>query len=54
MHTQTRRFSEGRTLVWIAPSGGRDRPKADGRWSPDPFDPNSVELMRNLLSRSKV
>lgn len=48
-----RQLNEGGMLIWIAPSGGRDRPKADGKWSPDPFDPTAVELMRNLVSRSK-
>lgn len=48
-----RAFAEGGKLVWIAPSGGRDRPKADGTWRPDTFDPTAVELMRNLLSRAK-
>jgi glycerol-3-phosphate O-acyltransferase len=48
-----RALAEGGKLVWIAPSGGRDRPKADGTWAPDTFDPAAVELMRNLLSRSK-
>jgi glycerol-3-phosphate O-acyltransferase len=48
-----RALAAGGCLVWIAPSGGRDRPKADGTWAPDAFDPAAVELMRNLLSRSK-
>ena len=48
-----RALAEGGKLIWIAPSGGRDRPKADGTWRPDTFDPTAVELMRNLLSRSK-
>lgn len=34
-------------------AGGRDRPKDDGTYKPDAFDPASVELMRNLLSRAK-
>ena len=42
----------GGSLVWIAPSGGRDRPKND-LWSPDAFDPTAVELMRNLINRAK-
>jgi glycerol-3-phosphate O-acyltransferase len=49
----SRALNEGGCLVWIAPSGGRDRPRADGTWSPDVFDPAAVELMRNLLSRAK-
>ncbi|KAI8466897.1 MAG: glycerol-3-phosphate acyltransferase [Monoraphidium minutum] len=48
-----RALNEGGKLVWIAPSGGRDRPKADDTWMPDAFDPTAVELMRNLLSRAK-
>jgi hypothetical protein len=43
-----RKMNEGGALIWIAPSGGRDRPKADGKWSPDPFDAAAVDLMRNL------
>eukprot|EP00197_Chlamydomonas_leiostraca_P002655 CAMPEP_0202857142 /NCGR_PEP_ID=MMETSP1391-20130828/193_1 /ASSEMBLY_ACC=CAM_ASM_000867 /TAXON_ID=1034604 /ORGANISM="Chlamydomonas leiostraca, Strain SAG 11-49" /LENGTH=415 /DNA_ID=CAMNT_0049535905 /DNA_START=63 /DNA_END=1310 /DNA_ORIENTATION=+ len=48
-----RALNKGGVLMWIAPSGGRDRPKADGTWSPDPFDPSAVELMRNLATRAK-
>jgi hypothetical protein len=45
--------STGGALVWIAPSGGRDRPDADGKWTPDPFDPTAVELMASLIGRAK-
>ncbi|WIA35877.1 hypothetical protein OEZ86_004260 [Tetradesmus obliquus] len=47
-----RAFNAGGSLVWIAPSGGRDRPK-DDVWSPDAFDATAVELMRNLINRAK-
>eukprot|EP00882_Tetradesmus_deserticola_P007082 GHRQ01007455.1.p1 GENE.GHRQ01007455.1~~GHRQ01007455.1.p1 ORF type:complete len:221 (+),score=105.57 GHRQ01007455.1:655-1317(+) len=47
-----RAFNAGGSLVWIAPSGGRDRPM-DDVWSPDPFDATAVELMRNLINRAK-
>ena len=30
---------QGGLLMWIAPSGGRDRPDAQGRWLPDRSDP---------------
>ena len=43
---------QGGQLIWIAPSGGRDRPKS-GRWTPDPFDPSAVELMRQLGAKAK-
>lgn len=46
-------LSTGGSLVWIAPSGGRDRPDADGKWTPDPFDPAAVELMASLIGRAK-
>lgn len=49
----TRALNQGGCLMWIAPSGGRDRPKADGTWSPDKFDATAVELMRNLVARAK-
>ena len=39
--------------MWVAPSGGRDRPNGDGEWLPAPFDPSAVELMRTLLGKAK-
>ncbi|KXZ42557.1 hypothetical protein GPECTOR_136g640 [Gonium pectorale] len=48
-----RKLNEGGTLIWIAPSGGRDRPNANDEWLPDRFDPSAVELMRNLVQRAK-
>ena len=42
---------QGSQLLWIAPSGGRDRPNAEGVWMPSPFDASSVELMRQLLAQ---
>ena len=42
---------QGGKLIWIAPSGGRDRPK-EGRWTPDAFDPSAVELMRQLGAKA--
>lgn len=51
----TRAMNKGGALIWIAPSGGRDRPKEQegDHYTPDPFDPTAVELMRNLASRAK-
>ena len=47
-------LNEGGKLLWIAPSGGRDRPSAEtGAWSPAPFDPAAVELMRQLTAKAK-
>lgn len=46
-------LNKGGVLMWIAPSGGRDRPKEDGQYLPDVFDAAAVELMRNLVNRAK-
>ncbi len=48
------RAAQGGQLLWIAPSGGRDRPNADGVWMPAPFDAASVELMRQMLSQARL
>ncbi|PSC67442.1 Glycerol-3-phosphate chloroplastic [Micractinium conductrix] len=48
-------LNEGGKLLWIAPSGGRDRtidPVTDD-FMPDPFDPSAVELMRALSAKAK-
>lgn len=37
-------LSEGGKCIYVAPSGGRDRPGADGILEIAPFDPQSVEL----------
>ncbi|XP_010538386.1 PREDICTED: glycerol-3-phosphate acyltransferase, chloroplastic-like [Tarenaya hassleriana] len=43
----------GSQLVWIAPSGGRDRPDSStGEWHPAPFDSSSVDNMRRLVEHS--
>ena len=48
-----RKMNEGGLLIWIAPSGGRDRPDDNGLWRPAPFDPTAVELFRKLVTASK-
>ncbi|XP_054824402.1 glycerol-3-phosphate acyltransferase, chloroplastic-like [Prosopis cineraria] len=43
----------GSQIVWIAPSGGRDRPDPlTGEWLPAPFDSSSVDNMRRLAENS--
>ncbi|KAJ7544623.1 hypothetical protein O6H91_09G086200 [Diphasiastrum complanatum] len=39
-------------LIWIAPSGGRDRPSPTGDWKPAVFDSSAVENMKRLLEHS--
>ncbi|KAL9246959.1 hypothetical protein vseg_020437 [Gypsophila vaccaria] len=45
----------GSQVIWIAPSGGRDRPDPlTNEWVPAPFDDSSVDNMRRLVERTGV
>ncbi|KAH7514894.1 hypothetical protein FEM48_Zijuj11G0138700 [Ziziphus jujuba var. spinosa] len=45
----------GSQLIWIAPSGGRDRPDpVTEEWHPAPFDASSVDNMRRLAEHAGV
>ena len=46
-------LNEGGNLIWIAPSGGRDRPDDQGNWKPSTFDETTVALMYRLGSSAK-
>jgi glycerol-3-phosphate O-acyltransferase len=37
-------LSEGGKCIYVAPSGGRDRPNAQGKLEVAPFDPQNIEL----------
>lgn len=37
-------LDEGGKCIYVAPSGGRDRPNALGEFEPDIFDPQSIDL----------
>ena len=47
-----RLLNKGGMLIWIAPAGGRDRRQADGTLCPDKFDPQAIEMMRKLGTKS--
>ncbi|CAM6094517.1 unnamed protein product [Calypogeia fissa] len=48
-------LKKGGQLIWIAPSGGRDRPDpVTDDWVPAAFDATSVENMRRLLGHMPV
>ncbi|KAL2237808.1 glycerol-3-phosphate acyltransferase, chloroplastic [Sesamum indicum] len=45
----------GSKVIWIAPSGGRDRPDpVTKEWYPAPFDASSVDNMRRLVEHAGV
>ncbi|MDB2613971.1 1-acyl-sn-glycerol-3-phosphate acyltransferase [Chlamydiales bacterium] len=43
-------LDEGGHIIYVAPSGGRDRKNPDGTITPALFDPNSIEMF-HLMSR---
>lgn len=48
-------LKSGSQIIWIAPSGGRDRPNPEtGEWFPAPFDASSLDNMRRLAEHSGV
>ncbi|KAJ0769314.1 Glycerol-3-phosphate acyltransferase [Helianthus annuus] len=45
----------GSKIIWIAPSGGRDRPDpVTNQWFPAPFDASSLDNMRRLVDHAGV
>ncbi|KAK9928048.1 hypothetical protein M0R45_025202 [Rubus argutus] len=43
----------GSQIIWIAPSGGRDRPDpVTGEWYPAPFDASALDNLRRLAEHS--
>lgn len=52
---QMRRLLEaGGKAIYVAPAGGRDRKKADGKIPPAPFDPNSIEMFHLMARKAKT
>lgn len=48
------RQSEGGQFIWVAPSGGRDRPDpSTGKYVVSPYDPKSVEVFRLMASKAR-
>lgn len=47
-------FEKGGVCIYVACSGGRDRPNSDGILAPAPFDPDSVELFYLLAKNSGI
>jgi len=52
MKTMQKMFTEGGKLIWVAPSGGRDR-ATDGSFKVAPFDSKSVEMFRLMGDKAK-
>jgi glycerol-3-phosphate O-acyltransferase len=46
-------LSEGGKAIYVAPSGGRDRPDEKGEIKVAPFDPNSIEMFYLMAKKAK-
>lgn len=47
-------MTEGGKVLWVAPSGGRDRRRDDGTLEPDRFDPSTVEMVRKIVNKPGI
>lgn len=46
-------LAEGGKCIYVAPSGGRDRPDENGNAVVSPFDPQSIEMFRLMARQAK-
>jgi glycerol-3-phosphate O-acyltransferase len=53
MERMSRLLSEGGKIIYVAPSGGRDRRNAEGIIEIAPFDPQSIEMFYLMARKSK-
>jgi glycerol-3-phosphate O-acyltransferase len=47
-------LKEGGKCIYVAPSGGRDRPNKEGVVEVAPFDPDSIEMFRLMALQAKT
>lgn len=52
METMRELLSEGGKIIWVAPSGGRDRRNSEGVVEVTPFDPQSIEMFYLMAKKS--
>ncbi len=52
MHLMKALLAEGGKLIYVAPSGGRDRPDANDEVVVAPFDPSSIEMFRLMAKQA--
>lgn len=54
MQLMSRLLSEGGKIIYVAPSGGRDRKNSEGRVEIAPFDPDSIEMFHLMARKAKT
>lgn len=52
MELMSELFSQGGKCIYVAPSGGRDRPNQEGVVEVAPFDPQSIEMFNLMAKKS--
>jgi len=52
MKTMQQLMTDGGKCIWVAPSGGRDRPSDDGKYEVAPFDSKSIEMFRLMSAKA--
>jgi len=53
MHLLGSLLAEGGKIIYVAPSGGRDRPNKQGKVEVSHFDPQSIEMFRLVAKQSQ-
>ncbi len=53
MELMSRLLQEGGKAIYVAPSGGRDRPNKEGVVEVAPFDPQSIEMFYLMAKKAK-
>lgn len=53
MELMSRLLQEGGKIIYVAPSGGRDRRNAEGIVEAAPFDPDSIEMFHLMARKAK-
>lgn len=54
MELMSRLLKEGGKIIYVAPSGGRDRKGKDGKIEIAPFDPASIEMFYLMAKKAKT
>lgn len=52
METMSKLLKEGGKCIWVAPSGGRDRPTKEGIFEVASFDPQSIEMFALMAQKA--
>ncbi len=52
MNVMKEMLSQGGRCIFVAPSGGRDRPNENGEVVVAPFDPQSIEMFRLMAKHA--